>query len=218
MSGICCFYKLLNRTSLLAAVPWLFFLFWMQLWILRVMIQEWTCFALIQKKSQWLPLWCWETKTTFPCCALGWSDVEISNDLGNTGIVVMPMCSGYKMLVVAASFVQKLFRMAKANCTQDHAEIFMCVTLCTPLSKSGMDETEGAEPLLRKWHAKCYEMYQSRAIFLTRVVFSSGQGKAGWELVVVVREDGWKKANFKEIPIKHIPLFYWQLLAKSDLF
>lgn len=43
-------------------------------------------------------------------------------------------------------------------------------------------------------------MYQSRAIFLTRVVFSSGQGKAGGEMVVVVvREDGWKKENFKEI-------------------
>lgn len=36
-------------------------------------------------------------------------------------------------------------------------------------------------------------------IFLTRVVFSSGQGKAAGELVVVVREDGWKKENFKEI-------------------
>lgn len=55
----------------------------------------------------------------------------------------MPMCSGYKMLVAAASFVQMLFRMAKANCTPDHGEIFVSVTLWTPLSKSGMDETGG---------------------------------------------------------------------------
>lgn len=52
----------------------------------------------------------------------------------------MPMFSGYKMLVAAASSVQMFFRMAKANCTQDHGEIFMSVTLWTPLSTSGVDE------------------------------------------------------------------------------
>lgn len=60
------------------------------------------------------------------------------------------MFSEYKMLVAAASFLQMLFRMAKANCTQHHGEIFMSVTLWTPLSVSGVEKTEGEEPLLRK--------------------------------------------------------------------
>lgn len=59
----------------------------------------------------------------------------------------MPMFSGYKMSVAAASSVQTLFRTAQANCTRDHGEIFMSETLWTPLSTSGVDEAEGAESL-----------------------------------------------------------------------